>query len=415
MNALDFLFVQGIFAFLTLVFALLFSQVKSFKLNRWLLLFIPLLSCAWIWIDFGPQVSQQISRVYLPEFVIVNASPNTTDSTGIEWFYLYFAISFLLLIYTAFRLQSQLKNGKRISTVEGIITYEIDGENSYSFGGRMFLTQTDKNNPLIIAHELTHLKQKHWLDMVWSQLLVALCWCNPMVWYWRRLIQQNHEYLADEATVESNQFNKKAYLLLLLDKTFETQHFSMEHYFSLNSLISNRIVMLNKTKKGQWGRLILGGVLLFGSALYMGGCAKTNTEPKTIGVAVEDAVPSETLKEDDSEVLTKAEIMPDFPGGMSELYAFLGSNLKYPEACKKDGIEGIVYVSFVITESGKVTGARVLKGVHELMDAETIRVVSMMPDWIPAEDKGKKVKVQYNMPIRFKMKTPLPPPSPTED
>jgi TonB family protein len=95
------------------------------------------------------------------------------------------------------------------------------------------------------------------------------------------------------------------------------------------------------------------------------------------------------------------ERMPEFPGGQDGLHKFLSENIHFPEKVKKRGISGKVYVQFLITATGAVTNAKVVRGVGGWCDEEAIRVVSMMPNWAPAEQRGKKVSVLFNVPIIF--------------
>lgn len=78
-------------------------------------------------------------------------------------------------------------------------------------------------------------------------------------------------------------------------------------------------------------------------------------------------------------------------------------NIKYPVEAKKTGIQGTVFVTFIIQENGAVTDVKVLRGIGGGCDEEAVRVVKMMPNWIPGKDKGKNVAVQYNLPIKFKL------------
>ena len=93
----------------------------------------------------------------------------------------------------------------------------------------------------------------------------------------------------------------------------------------------------------------------------------------------------------------------EFKGGMDALSKYLINNVKYPETAVKNTITGTVIVGFTITESGKITKAKVLKSIHNDLDAEAVRVVSAMPDWNPAMKEGKKVSSEMQLPIAFKL------------
>jgi TonB family protein len=102
------------------------------------------------------------------------------------------------------------------------------------------------------------------------------------------------------------------------------------------------------------------------------------------------------------------EEMPQFPGGMGEAMKFLAKNMKYPVAAQQAKIEGRVIVQFVVERDGSVSDVKVMRGVSPELDAEAIRVVSMMPKWIPGKQRGKAVAVKYTMPIMFRLQTPEP-------
>ena len=102
------------------------------------------------------------------------------------------------------------------------------------------------------------------------------------------------------------------------------------------------------------------------------------------------------------------EEMPQFPGGMGEAMKFLAKNMKYPVAAQQAKIEGRVIVQFVVEKDGSVSDVKTVRGVSPELDAEAIRVVSMMPKWIPGKQRGKAVAVKYTMPIMFRLQTPEP-------
>jgi TonB family protein len=82
---------------------------------------------------------------------------------------------------------------------------------------------------------------------------------------------------------------------------------------------------------------------------------------------------------------------------------FISSQMRYPEEAKEMGIEGRIYLRFVVSKEGKVTQVRVLRGVHPLLEAEALRVVSALPDFVPGRMQGKPVNVEYTLPILFKL------------
>ncbi len=103
----------------------------------------------------------------------------------------------------------------------------------------------------------------------------------------------------------------------------------------------------------------------------------------------------------DGEVCMVVERMPEFPGGTEALIEYLSENVHYPVESQKMGVEGKVFVSFVVTSGGKVANVQIGRSVEAFIDAEAMRVVKNMPDWTPGIQKGKPVAVKYMLPINF--------------
>lgn len=94
---------------------------------------------------------------------------------------------------------------------------------------------------------------------------------------------------------------------------------------------------------------------------------------------------------------------PEFPGGYSALTEWIDDNLKYPVEAAMDGIEGRVIVQFIVRPTGKIVDAKVVRGIAPSLDKEALRLINIMPNWIPGRQKGKAVNVRYTLPITFKL------------
>ncbi len=103
----------------------------------------------------------------------------------------------------------------------------------------------------------------------------------------------------------------------------------------------------------------------------------------------------------EAEIFTIVEEQPGFPGGEAALMEFLGKNITYPPMARESGIQGTVFVTFVVEPDGSVTNVKILRGIGGGCDEEAIRVVKNMPKWKPGKQRGKPVRVQFNLPIRF--------------
>lgn len=106
----------------------------------------------------------------------------------------------------------------------------------------------------------------------------------------------------------------------------------------------------------------------------------------------------------DREVFVVVEEMPQFPGGVEAMMQWLAQRIKYPEQAKKDGIQGVVYVGYIVNKMGKVADVKIEKSAHPLLDAEALRVVKEMPDWTPGSQRSKKVDVKLIVPVKFSLK-----------
>lgn len=113
--------------------------------------------------------------------------------------------------------------------------------------------------------------------------------------------------------------------------------------------------------------------------------------------------PVRERNEDDEPLFIIVEKVPEFPGGSEALLQFLRMNVKYPASCREKNIQGRVIVSFVVDKDGSISQIEVEKSVHPLLDAEAIRVISIMPKWNPGTQRGKPVRVKYSVPITFRL------------
>ena len=120
--------------------------------------------------------------------------------------------------------------------------------------------------------------------------------------------------------------------------------------------------------------------------------------PFTSSVNIEFKLPDQIVKE---EPFVVVEQMPMYPGGDGELLKFIAMNTQYPEAAKAEKISGRVIVRFIVNTVGNTEGISVLKGVHSLLDAEAVRVVSLLSGFKPGMQGGEAVNVWYMVPITF--------------
>lgn len=128
-----------------------------------------------------------------------------------------------------------------------------------------------------------------------------------------------------------------------------------------------------------------------------------------------DMVPVEVPEEMEDEVFNIVEQMPAFPGCENEsgqelrecstekTVAFVGKNIKYPEICREQNIQGKVFIGYVIDQAGRVSDAMVIRGAHPVLDQEALRVVKSLPRHRPGTQRGKPVSVRFTLPVSFKL------------
>ena len=106
---------------------------------------------------------------------------------------------------------------------------------------------------------------------------------------------------------------------------------------------------------------------------------------------------------EDTTIYNNVEVMPSYPGDMTECYMFIARQMHYPEEAEKKGIEGRVLIRFVVEKDGRLTNFEVIESPDPLLSNEALRVLKQMPKWIPAKNKGKDVRCRYSMPILFRL------------
>ena len=128
----------------------------------------------------------------------------------------------------------------------------------------------------------------------------------------------------------------------------------------------------------------------------------TTVNKEVVEVVEQKREEVEVAKEE--EVFVVVEEMPEFPGGGElALRKYLAKAIVYPVIAQENGIQGKVFVNFVVNKDGSVSNVKVARGVDPSIDAEAVRVVSSMPKWKPGKQRGAPVRVSYTVPISFKL------------
>jgi len=282
----------------------------------------------------------------------------------------------------------------------------------FSMFNMVFIQRSIFNKPgldKILEHEKAHVLQYHTIDLVVLELFVILQWFNPFVWMTRRSLKSIHEYLADRSVL-SKGYNRGEYKQLLLSQTLGAQFIPLSNKFN-QSLTKKRFIMMSK--KRTHGINLIKMVLIIPAAIalsivltisFTGNVIAGSGEPGLSAASISNETSSMAeIVPQEEPVYTVVEVMPKYPGGQDALMRYMSTNTKYPENARKNGVQGTVFITFVVEKDGQISNARVLRGVDEELDKEALRVVKEMPKWNPGKEKGKAVNVQFNLPVAFKL------------
>ena len=297
--------------------------------------------------------------------------------------------------------------------MNGYTAVFTERQGSFSFFNHAFFP--DENvAPEIVRHELSHIRHHHSFDIIFVELMMILQWFNPFIYLYKRELQSIHEYMADRDVVATG-IDKKNYMMLILQQCTAVDFSNMSNNFSL-ILTKKRIKMItqNEKTKGFWMKLLvtmpLLAVLLIANTKVTANeksAEKPNDEISSEMLAIQEKTGENTAygipaKENDS-IHLAVEVAPEFPGGANGLVEYVRNNIQYPQKAVENGIEGKVFVQFVVEKDGSISNISVLRGVNEELDAEAVRVVKSLPKFTPGMHKGEPVRVQYTLPVNFKL------------
>ncbi|KAF0128998.1 MAG: TonB [Bacteroidetes bacterium] len=269
----------------------------------------------------------------------------------------------------------------------------------------------------ILAHEKAHFRRLHSVDVIFFELLRILFWFHPAFYYLRHELRAMHEFEADSIVLA--QHDKTAYQQSLLTIHLSGGLIPVTNPFNV-SLIKKRMLMMNQQKwqkpARNWFKIMFLMPFVL-TAVVIQSCQMNSTETTSsdakesqavVAEYVADVVKTEELATVTSdsitdEVFTVVETMPEFPGGGEAMIKFMVSNIRYPESARKDTVQGKVFVNFIVDKNGKVSNVKVIRGIGHGCDEEAARVVAMMPDWTPGQQRGKNVNVSFNLPVTFKL------------
>jgi TonB family protein len=423
-------------------YALALRREKLFVLNRAFLLLTPALALlipAWPVALAAPDspAGQWIQAVYaLPVFTVGEAADsgplNHTDwlRPALLWGYAMgctvFAARFMRQLLG---IAALVRSGQRRRS-QGVVFVESAAiQAPFSFLWFLFWptrhSYTPRELSAVQAHERAHIRQWHSLDLLLLEVMGIFFWWCPLWYLHSRYLREVHEYLADAAALKHTP--ARDYGRLLIRQCLGQSMPELAHGLRNHSQLKNRIAMMTKANAS---RLAMAKYLLFLplAAFSVLACsaqtektapaAEANYTPRVLIdtiITFDPATYKETMEIVRSEVYVAAEQMPVFgacPGktgdelatcSTTNLMTYLGANMRYPEAARKNSVEGMVVAAFRVTPDGRATSAYIKKPVSPECDAEVLRLISSMPAWQPGTVDGKPVTVELTLPVRFKL------------
>ncbi len=338
-------------------------------------------------------------------------------------------ITLLKIIHKADK--TNIKGAKLIST------RTLTG--SFSFINYVFINPLSGGSDFeeIMNHELVHIRQKHWFDLLLAEIICLIQWINPFVWLYSRFIRFNHEYIADEVALR-NSASPVNYKTTLLNQMFNTKVIRLADSFNY-SLHKNRFDMMEKIVVSPYRKLKVLFILpLFVIIIYAFAEPEYHyfeTQPddhitifrspeitgkkvsiystgskQPVKTEIADSVPfqqdTRTNYSNDRLIFLKDtndpfELEPQYPGGEEELFKFVRKNIRYTEEARSNRVQGRTIVRFLINTEGRTGDFSVLKETDPFMDAEAVRVISLLPEFKPGSSGGKPVNVWCFAPVMF--------------
>lgn len=381
--------------------------------------------------------------------------------TVTEWVYL-IAILFLVVLFF-YRIISIVKlftNSHTYRWRNYFVSETDEAKPTFSFFQLILIGQAnqldEKEKEEILIHESIHIKKWHSLDILLVNMVGIVCWFNPIIKIYKKELVQLHEFEADARSVENK--DVEMYCGLLAKVALQSADFPLANHFN-NSLTLKRINMMKtmKHKIQNWKMAALMAIVpIF---FFVAACQDQVTSQgesaenssgataeykkafeeirrlekenpdKTYVLLVTDASGKQSISElENARLIAKINTVADEQGhffaifekypvdvftiveetatpkeGLTAFYEYVKNNLRYPAEARRKGVEGKVFVQFVINIDGSLSEFKVVKGIGSGCDEEAVRIIKESPAWNPGKQRGIPVKQRYTMPFLFRL------------
>jgi len=387
----------------------------------------------------------------------------------IEWNYLaVLTLLIILLLYRVASIIYLFKTSLTYRWRKFIVSETDEDKPTFSFFHFILIGQANQLNPTekedILVHESAHVQKLHSLDILVVNIVAIVCWFNPVVYLYKKALVQLHEFEADDLAIKGK--DTDAYCGLLAKVALNSAGFPLGNHFN-NSLTLKRIQMMKsiKNKIRNWKMVML--VVLVPVLFFAIACQDQLQNKTEKGVSIE-SLPQEIQKQiktfekyndqvrvlevnevnkieleelgyyggkpkngfkilsgwvvkdqfsyaivgkpksfakNESQVFSVVDEMATPVFGFDALYENLGHIIQYPEQARKNGVEGKIYIEFVVQTDGTLSDIKLIRGVDDDIDTEALRAFyQLQAKWNPAIHQGQLVKMRMTMPIVFSLK-----------
>ncbi|WP_420385962.1 M56 family metallopeptidase [Roseivirga sp.] len=244
---------------------------------------------------------------------------------------------------------------------------------------------TEREKEQIIAHEKAHIDQKHSYDILFIEILKIVFWFNPFMYLYKMLLEEVHEYAADQAVIGKE--SHTTYASLLVRTVFNKMGLEYGSYFGKNKTLK-RLDMMKKVASTNYFKLLL--PLPFIALLFF--------------IFSFDALPLEKVKVDNYQVEASAEkeILPEPLIGTAEWTSFLEENILYPKAARDANVEGQVIISFDVNPNGYLEYLEFENKLGFKIEEAILQALRKSSKWKPGFSNGVPVTTRVRLPIEFK-------------
>ncbi len=384
------------------IYDVFLRQETHHSAKRFYLLFSLVFVLVFPFVNWQQAVAPNVTpAIELPAISIGEANSESGFSIGLStWLLLVFSVGtvivFLRNALSVLKILRLSKTAERVSHFHPPVYYS-ETNSSFSFFQYVFISRdlSKEEAKWIYQHEKAHQQALHSYDVVFLALLECVFWINPVFWMMKKRLIEVHEHQADLAMVRTK--DRIEYQELLVAKALNVSAHQLAHHFIRQSLLKNRIMMMNRNPSSSKTLAKFASLFLVASLFI--GVASCSKESKSI-------TPETTVSELKSGEQPEPEydVAPEYKGGQEALFSFLVNELKYPVNAKEKGAEGKAFVQFEILPNGEIANATILRSSkHNDLDEEALRVVEMMPKWTPAQKDGQNIKTKMTLPIQFQL------------